>query len=252
MGFAASAEPGDALALASNAAGNRAQARPYARAVNSLVEPHFNSAALLTIDVQTDTLDGGALEIPGTSTAVPQIASLCEAFRGAGLPIVHIVRLYLADGSNAEPVRRELVARSTPMLRPGTPGRLLAPGLTPEAAAQFDDELLLSGQPQRLTDHEIILYKPRWGAFYGTRLDDYLRENRVDTVVIAGCNYPNCPRTSIYEASERDYRIALVEDAISGLYELGRTEMANIGVTLHPTESVVASLARTARDTDRP
>lgn len=27
----------------------------------SSVEPHFDSAALLTIDVQTDTLDGGAL-----------------------------------------------------------------------------------------------------------------------------------------------------------------------------------------------
>jgi len=217
--------------------------------MDSLVEPHFNSAALLTIDVQTDTLDGGALEIPGTSAAVPLIASLCRAFRGAGLPIVHIVRLYLADGSNAEPVRKGLAAGTTPMLRPGTPGRLLAPGLTPEPAAQFDDELLLSGHPQRLADREIILYKPRWGAFYRTVLDDYLRDNRIDTVVVAGCNYPNCPRTSIYEASERDYRVVLVEDAISGLYERGRTEMANIGVTLLPTNSVTYSLSQMTRDT---
>jgi nicotinamidase-related amidase len=217
--------------------------------MHSLVEPHFNSAALLTIDVQTDTLDGGALEIPGTSTAVPQIASLCQAFRGAGLPIVHIVRLYLADGTNAEPVRKDLVTGTTPMLRPGTPGRLLAPGLTPEPAAQFDDELLLSGQPQRLADREIILYKPRWGAFFGTGLDDYLRDNHVDTVVVAGCNYPNCPRTSIYEASERDYRVVLVEDAVSGLYERGRAEMANIGVTLHRADSVIGRLGEMTRDT---
>lgn len=197
---------------------------------------------MLTIDVQTDTLDGGTLEILGTSIAVPRIASLCEAFRNAGLPIVHIVRLYLADGSNAEPVRKKLVAGTTPMLRPGTPGRLLAPGLIPEPIAQFDDELLLSGQPQRLTEREIILYKPRWGAFYGTDLDDYLRDNHIDTVVVAGCNYPNCPRTSIYEASERDYRVVLVEDAISGLYERSRVEMVNIGVTLQGTDSVMTSL----------
>ena len=82
--------------------------------MQSLVEPHFDSAALLTIDVQIDTLDGGAPEIPGTSTAVPRIAGLCNAFRSAGLPIVHIVRLYLADGSNAEFARRDLVRGAQP------------------------------------------------------------------------------------------------------------------------------------------
>ena len=210
--------------------------------MHSPVEPHFESAALLTIDVQIDTLDGGALEIPGTSTVVPRIAELCSEFRNAGLPIVHIVRLYQADGSNAEPVRRDLVTGPTPMLRPGTPGRLLAPGLVSDPSDELDDELLLSGRAQQLADREVILYKPRWGAFFGTILDDHLRDNHVDTVVVAGCNYPNCPRTSIYEASERDYRIVLVEDAVSGLYERGRAEMTNIGVKLIRTDSVIARL----------
>jgi nicotinamidase-related amidase len=209
----------------------------------SLTEPHFDSAVLLTIDVQADTLDGGALEIPGTSSAVPQIAGLCRAFRSACLPIVHVVRLYLADASNAEPVRQELVSGPTPMLRPGTPGRLLAGGLVPDPAVELDDELLLSGRAQRLGEREIVVYKPRWGAFFGTTLDEHLRANDVDTVVVTGCNYPNCPRTSIYEASERDYRVVLVEDAVSGLYERGRTEMTNIGVTLCRGESVVGRLS---------
>jgi nicotinamidase-related amidase len=215
----------------------------YAAGMASLIEPRFDSAILLTIDVQADTLDGGALEIPGTSTAVPQIASLCRAFRSAGLPIVHVVRLYLADGSNAEPVRKDLVSGPTPMLRPGTPGRLLAAGLVPGPPIELDDELLLSGRVQRLGDREIILYKPRWGAFFGTTLDAHIRANNVDTVVIVGCNYPNCPRASIYEASERDYRVVLVEDAISEFYEHGRAEMTNIGVTLCNTDSVIAHLA---------
>jgi nicotinamidase-related amidase len=221
----------------------------YAMKMQSLIEPHFDAAALLTIDVQADTLDGAALEIPGTSTAVPRIAGLCQAFRNAGLPIVHIVRLYLADGSNAEHVRKDLVTGPTPMLRPGTPGRLLAPGLTPEPAAEFDDQLLLSGQPQQLGDREIILYKPRWGAFFATSLDDHLRQQNIDTVVVAGCNYPNCPRTTIYEASERDYRVVLVEDAVSGLYERGRAEMTDIGVTLDRADSVIARIGMTTRDT---
>ena len=210
--------------------------------MNALVEPHFDSAALLTIDVQVDTLDGGPFEVPGTSAAVPRIASLCQAFREAGLPIVHIVRIYRADGSNAEPVRKQLVAGSIPVLRAGTPGRLLAPGLAPDPSARLDDDLLLSGRAQRLGDREIVLYKPRWGAFFGTTLVNYLNENHVDTVVVAGCNYPNCPRTSIYEASERDYRLVLVNDAVSGLYDRGRAEMANIGVTLCAADAVIAAV----------
>jgi hypothetical protein len=43
-------------------------------------------------------------------------------------------------------------------------------------------------------------------------------------------NFPNCPRTSIYEASEREFRIVLVSDAVSGLYDRGVDECRAIGV----------------------
>jgi nicotinamidase-related amidase len=212
--------------------------------MDPVVEPHFTTAALLTIDIQIDTLDGQPLEIPGTSTALPKIAELCTAFRQQQLPIVHIVRLYQADGSNAEPLRRALVSGLTPVLRPGTAGRLLAPGLAPASAQEFDDELLLSGEIQTLSPGEVAIYKPRWGAFFQTKLHDFLRAADVDTVVFTGCNFPNCPRTSIYEASERDYRVVLVDDAVSGLYDRGRAEMVNIGVSLLSTDDVVLAVQR--------
>ena len=45
------------------------------------LDPHFNSAALLTIDVQSDTLDGGALEIPGNlSSRAPDRQSVPAHF----------------------------------------------------------------------------------------------------------------------------------------------------------------------------
>ena len=211
-----------------------------------LIAPRMAAAALLTIDVQADTLDDGALPVAGTSVAVPQIAALCQAFREAGRPIVHIVRLYRADGANAEPMRRDLV-RNTPIFRPGTPGRLLAPGLTPQPATELDDELLLSGRPQMLGAKEIVLYKPRWGAFFGTELDEHLRAHAVNTVVVTGANFPNCPRTTIYEASERDYRILLAEDAISGLYDQARTELHGIAVTLSSSAQVIEEAAQRRR-----
>jgi len=212
------------------------------------MEATLDAAALVTIDVQRDTLDGQVLEIPGTSAAVPRMARLAAAFRSAGRPIVHVVRLYLADGSNAEPSRRSLVSGATPVLRPGTPGRLLAPGLLPDAAdaapsPELDDELLLAGGVQQLGPGEVAVYKPRWGAFFRTPLDDHLRSLGVTTLVFAGCNFPNCPRTSIYEASERDYAVVVADDAVSGLYDRGRTELAGIGVVLAPTDEIVAGLS---------
>ena len=209
--------------------------------MNALTEPHYRCAALLTIDVQRDTLDGQPLEVPGTSAAVPRISALCNAFRRAGRPIVHVVRIYRPDGSNAEPVRRDLVTGPTPVLHAGHPGHQLAPTVAPSDTT-LDDDLLLSGDLQSLGPDEVVMYKPRWGAFFDTALHTHLQARRIDTVVIAGCNYPNCPRTTIYQASERDYRIVLVTDAISGLYDRGVAEMQGIGVRLSPAVDVIAAM----------
>jgi nicotinamidase-related amidase len=204
--------------------------------------PVWQSSALVTIDVQRDTLDGQPLEVPGTSAALPAIAALCAAFRTAGRPIVHVIRLYAADGSNAERSRRELVRGPVPVLRPGTPGRALAPEVLPAGAPDLDDEMLLAGRPQPLGPCEVALYKPRWGAFFGTSLHEHLTGQGVTTVVFAGCNFPNCPRTSMYEASERDYRVVLAEDALSGLYDRGAGELRNIGVHLLPVAAIAGHL----------
>ena len=195
----------------------------------------------MTIDVQRDTLDGEPLEVPGTSGVVPAIARLADAFRRAGRPVIHVVRLYLADGSNAELSRRSLVSGPMPILRPGTRGRSLAGGVAPDGI-DLDDALLLSGVLQPLGPAEWAMFKPRWGAFFGTRLHEHLSVLGVDSLVFAGCNFPNCPRTSIYEASERDYRVAVADDAVSGLYDQGRRELENIGVHLISSNAIAGAV----------
>ena len=207
--------------------------------------PDFSSAALVTIDTQVDTLDDQPLAVPGTAAVVPRIAALAAAFREAGRPIIHIVRLYRPDGSNVDLCRRAAVQAGARILAPGSSGSQLAPGLV-ERPATFTLRAgeLLEGRCQEVGPGEIVMYKPRWGAFYETPLEDHLRRHGVSTIVFCGCNFPNCPRTSIYEASERDFRVVLVEDAISGLYEPGREELENIGVRLMPAAEVNDSLAR--------
>jgi nicotinamidase-related amidase len=205
--------------------------------------PQFESAALVTVDTQRDVLDGGSFPIPGTSAVLPAMRRLAESFRSAARPIVHIVRLYEPDGSNAEPCRRQLLAAGAQIVIRDTPGRELASELLPESQPHLDDALLLDGGIQTLGPLEVAIYKPRWGAFYNTPLERHLHEHAVSTVVFAGCNFPNCPRTSIYEASERDFRVVVVQDAISGLYERGARELGGIGVRLMNSDEVIGAMS---------
>ncbi len=101
---------------------------------------------------------------------------------------------------------------------------------------------LLRGNFQEIANVEWIMYKSRWGAFYRTNLEKFLRTQNIDTIIISGCNFPNCPRTTIYQASERDFRIVMAKDAISQTYERGIDEMRNIGVNLMDTVEIVQLL----------
>ena len=215
------------------------QEDPYTR-------PVAQSAALLLIDRQRDFLDTpgheGPMAIAGTSAVIPAIAKLARAFRQHGLPIVHVVRLYRPDGSNVDLVRRHSIEQGARIALPGSPGSQIAAELLPESV-ELDHELLLAGGLQQIGTAEHVMYKPRWGAFYDTKLDEHLRENGSNTVVFAGCNFPNCPRTSIYEASERDFRVVLVSDAVSAAYQRGVDEGRAIGVAVRDAAQTLAWLA---------
>ena len=207
-------------------------------------EPHLIQSALLTIEVQRDfTIPGAPALIPGTQEIVPQIQRLVRAFRSARLPIIHVIRLYLKDGSNVDLCRRERIEAGGKVVLPGSEGSQIVGELLPSPSVLLNERNLLAGEIQSIGDQEWILYKPRWGAFYKTRLGEYLRQLEVDTLVFSGCNFPNCPRTRIYEASERDFRVVLVKDAVSGIYDQGLRELRGIGVNPVTTDECVRNVA---------
>jgi nicotinamidase-related amidase len=174
-------------------------------------DPDLSNSALVTVDVQRDfSMPGSPAEIPGTMSVVPYIVILLTAYRASGRPIVHMVRLYLSGGSNVDLCRRELVQGGKELVRPGSAGAELVQEFLPAADTKLDCPHLLGGGIQTLRPVEVAIYKPRWGAFFGTPLHDHLDGLHVNTLVVCGCNFPNCPRTTIYEASERDFRIVLV------------------------------------------
>ena len=205
--------------------------------------PDWKNSALIIIDVQRDFSLGGAIaEIPGTKEAVSHISGMLKAFRRKGLPVFHIVRLYIADGSNVDVCRRSIIEGGTRIVTPGSDGSQLVQELLPHAGINLDYELLLSGGRQEISYNEWIVYKPRFGAFYNTCLHQYLEQLGVNTLVFSGCNFPNCPRTSIYQATERDYRVVVARDSLSGLYDKGVDEMSSIGINIMSSEDVTDNL----------
>ena len=206
--------------------------------------PDREHSALLTIDVQRDfTLPCAAAEIPGTLQAVPHIQRLVQEYRQHGNPIIHVIRLYRTDGSNVDLCRRQAIESGKQVVIPGSDGAELMDELKPSSTVKLNSTLLLSGQLQQIGHMEWIMYRPRWGAFYNTMLEKHLHDLNVNTVVICGCNFANCPRTTIYEASERDFRIVLVEDATSLVYDIGVQELKNIGVRSMNTDESITFLS---------
>ncbi len=211
--------------------------------MNSYTRPNSKWSVLLTIDVQNDfTLPDGNATIEGTGDCLPNLKRLTEDFREHDRPIVHVVRLYRRDGSNVDISRREMIERGQEVVRPGTQGAELVYELKPNDDVELNTELLLNGDLQSIGEREWVMYKPRWGAFYETPLESHLDELSVDTLVVAGCNFPNCPRTTIYEASERDFKIIFVPDATSGTYQRGLNELEDIGVSLRNTGDILNQL----------
>jgi nicotinamidase-related amidase len=209
--------------------------------VADYVRPRWDTSALVVIDFQQDFLDGGTAAVPGTTAVVPAVSSLAEAFRNAGRPIVHVIRLYPPGSSDIDPPRRDSIETGAKVVAPGTGGSHIAEGVVPPGF-RLDPTLLLAGKAQDVGPNEVVIFKPRWSAFHRTELASLLRTWGCDTVVVAGCNLPNCPRATLFDASERDFRAALVHDAVSQTSPERLADLERIGVTLHSTTDVLASV----------
>ena len=211
---------------------------------DAYIKPDPKHSALIVIDVQKDfTLNDAPAQIKGTLQTVPFIHQMVDYYREQKHPIFHIIRLYQKDGSNVDLCRRKMISENKKqMVIVGSSGADIVDELKPSSNIKLDFDLLLSGSPQQIGEMEWIMYKPRWGAFYNTSLEKFLHNLDVNTVVVCGCNYPNCPRTTIYEASERDFKTVMIKDATSLLYDKAIFELKNIGVSLMDTDEYLSWL----------
>jgi nicotinamidase-related amidase len=210
--------------------------------------PERDRIALLTFAVQKDCAEPGSpVGHLGGGRKLAGIGELAQGFRAAGAPIVHLVRLYRPDGSNVDACRRRAVEEGLRVLMPGSCGAELVPEINPAPETRLDSADLLSGNLQELAAKEWALYRPRWGAFYRTSLEDHLKSLGISTIALCGSNFSTAIRATIYEASARDFRVVVVPDAIAGAGEADIAELARIGVYLMTTDCCVSWLTSPPR-----
>lgn len=161
------------------------------------------TTAYINIDLQNLFVEGYSISSPNGPAVVAQANRLAAACRAAGIMVIHTAQETRADQSNrgiASDIVLSYMA-SHQMPHPFTSG-------DPAAMRKALD---LSPRLE-VAQSDIILIKPRYGAFTGTDLDLILRARGIDTVIIGGIATNVCCETTAREACMRDYKVFFLSD----------------------------------------
>lgn len=149
--------------------------------------------ALLNIDLQCCFVENSPVAAPRGVAVLQKANRITERCRAAGIKIIHTRHVVRDDHSNIG-----LLAKLPPV----------AGGIIDDSAgsSQLHPDLLV--QPG-----DIVLKKPRFGAFQGTDLDNILRTAGIDTVIIEGITTNHCCEMTAREANARDFGVIFISDA---------------------------------------
>jgi biuret amidohydrolase len=152
--------------------------------------------ALINVDLQNAFVEGTPVSAPDGPAVVARVNKLAAACRRAGVLVIHTAHVTRPDGSNVG-VMGEII----PPVREG----MIAKGSF--TAALHKD---LKVEPA-----DIVLEKPRFGAFHCTDLELILRSCGIDSVIISGMTTIVCAETTAREAAVRDFRVFFLSDGTS-------------------------------------
>ena len=191
--------------------------------VDALLALRPASTALLVVDMQHGFVDPGqAMEVPPARESVPRIRALVDLFRAKGRPVVFTEFVY----SEAAPL---LIGALHPEHRRAVPGAPRGFG-HPSSSCHEDDPSVATVPALAPRPDELVVRKRWYDAFAGTPLDGALRARGVDTLVVTGTMTDICVLATVVGAFNREYRITVVEDAVTTLWpEIQRATLDIIG-----------------------
>jgi nicotinamidase-related amidase len=171
-------------------------------------------AGLIIIDMQRDFLEpGGFGEMLGNDVAqlrrtIEPNRRLLEAWRDAGLFVMHTREGHRADLSDLPPAKRMRGRSKTCIGDPGPMGRILVRG---EAGHDIIPELYpLPDEP--------VIDKPGKGAFYTTDLESILKHRGINQLVVTGVTTEVCVNTTVREANDRGFDCLVLEDCVGSYF----------------------------------
>lgn len=150
--------------------------------------------ALLVIDMQNAFCEPtGAFYNEQTKPVKEKIKQLVSTAREKGLLIIYLRHVVRQMGNLSNRLKEMLPSVD----------QVLIDGSRP--AAIVDDLAPREG--------ELIVNKPHFGGFTGTDLDEILRANGIDTLIICGTVTNVCCDTTARQAVERQYKVIFLSDA---------------------------------------
>jgi nicotinamidase-related amidase len=150
--------------------------------------------ALIVIDVQNEYVTGGLhIEYPAVATSLANIGNAMDAAHAVGVPVI---------------VVQNWAAPTAPLFAKGSPGWQL---------------------------HEVVASRPRDhfsekqppSAFTGTGLADWLKQQGIDTLTVAGYMTHNCVAATVYEALHRGLAVEVLGDATGSVPYANRAGAAS-------------------------
>jgi nicotinamidase-related amidase len=164
--------------------------------------------ALINVDMQSCFVEGSPIAAPEGLAVLERINTVAEVCRAAGILVIHTSNVFRTDGSNLG-----VLAEFDPIVKTG----ILNKG---SEAAALHKKLNVDAR-------DILLDKPRFGAFHGTDLELILRSRGRDTLIITGIATNVCCETTAREAAVRDFRVFFLSDG-TATFDIGDLSAAEL------------------------
>ena len=173
---------------------------------------------LLIIDIQRDYFPGGAFPLVEPEAAAEAARRALDRFRAEGEPIVHVRHIW--DAPDA------------PFFKKGTAGTEIHPLVAPEG----DETLITKDEPN---------------AFLGTDLEQRLRADGIDELVVAGMMSSMCVDASVRAGADLGFGMTVIHDGCAAPnLEFGGTEVPGASVHAAFMAALGSGYATLASSTD--
>jgi nicotinamidase-related amidase len=153
---------------------------------------------LLIIDIQRDYFPGGAFPLVEPEAAAEAARRALDTFRAGGEPVVHLQHIW--DAPDA------------PFFRAGTDGIDIHPLVAP-------------------SEGETLITKDEPNGFLGTNLEDKLRTEGIDQLVVAGMMSSMCVDATVRAGADLGFQMTVVHDGCAAPdLEFGGTSVPGASV----------------------